>query len=144
MYLGPRFKIKKESHQTSKDLFSQESNWRMEELFLITTSKRNLLSTWFWDLEVVVREVWKLNQLLQNSLESLNKTRWFAENAMLHSHQKLPIAERESVAITVTSDPRRSQIEQSCPSSNEIHQEILQYVVFKSKENLTKYYTLIH
>merc|ERR1719284_408919 len=30
----PRSKIRKESHQTSKDLSSQESNSRMEELFL--------------------------------------------------------------------------------------------------------------
>merc|ERR1712146_851315 len=39
--------------QISKDLSSLESNSRMEELFLTTTSKRNLLSTWSSDLEEV-------------------------------------------------------------------------------------------
>merc|ERR1712151_1357257 len=48
----PRSKIRKVSHQTSKDLSSPESNLRMAELFLTTTSKRNPLSTWSSDLEV--------------------------------------------------------------------------------------------
>jgi len=45
--LKPRSKIRKVSHQTSKDLSSLESNLRMEELFQTTTSRRNPLSTWF-------------------------------------------------------------------------------------------------
>jgi len=48
----PKSKIRKESHQTSKDSSSLESNLRMEELFLIITSKKNQPSTWFSDLEV--------------------------------------------------------------------------------------------
>merc|ERR1712217_453152 len=51
----PRSKTKKVSHQISKDLSSLESNSRMEELFLTTTSKRNLLSTWSSDLEEVCK-----------------------------------------------------------------------------------------
>merc|ERR1712178_511955 len=47
----PRSKIKKESHQTSKDSSSQESSSRMVELSLTTTSKRSLLSTWCSDSE---------------------------------------------------------------------------------------------
>merc|ERR1712227_274299 len=40
----PRSKTRKESHLISRDSSSQESNSRMEELFLTTTSKRNPLS----------------------------------------------------------------------------------------------------
>merc|ERR1719265_2634338 len=50
--LRPRSKTRKVSHLISKDLFSLESNLRMEELFQTTTSKRSPLSTWFLDLEV--------------------------------------------------------------------------------------------
>merc|ERR1711998_475427 len=39
----------------SKDLSSPESNLRMEELSLTTTSKKNLPSTWSSDLEVVCK-----------------------------------------------------------------------------------------
>ena len=48
----PKSKIKKEFLQINKDLSSLESNLRMEELFLTTISKKNLLSTWSSDLEV--------------------------------------------------------------------------------------------
>merc|ERR1712146_256463 len=51
----PRFKTKKESHQTSKDLSSPESNLRMAELSLTTTSKKNLLSILCSDSEEVCR-----------------------------------------------------------------------------------------
>merc|ERR1712139_371714 len=44
-----RSKTKKESHQTSKDSSSPESNSRTEEPSPITTSKRSPLSTWFLD-----------------------------------------------------------------------------------------------
>jgi len=37
----PKFKIRKEFHQTSRDLSSLESNLKMEELFLITISKKS-------------------------------------------------------------------------------------------------------
>ena len=37
----PRSKIKKEFHQTSRDLSSLENNLKMEELFLITISKKS-------------------------------------------------------------------------------------------------------
>merc|ERR1712159_646656 len=48
----PRSKTRRVSHQTSRDLSSLESNSRMAELFLTTTSKRSLLSTWSSDSEV--------------------------------------------------------------------------------------------
>merc|ERR1712110_991061 len=48
----PRSKIRKVSHQISKDLSSPENNLKMEELFPITTSRRNLPFTWSSDLEV--------------------------------------------------------------------------------------------
>merc|ERR1712110_699797 len=48
----PRSKTRKVSHQISKDSSSLESNLRMAEPFLTTTSKRNPLSTWSSDLEV--------------------------------------------------------------------------------------------
>jgi len=51
--LRPRFKIRKESPPINKDSFSPESNLKMAELFLITTSRRNLLFTWFSDWEEV-------------------------------------------------------------------------------------------
>ena len=53
--LKPRFKTKKEFHQTSKDLSSPESNLKMEELFQTTTSKRSPLFTWFSDSEEVCK-----------------------------------------------------------------------------------------
>merc|ERR1712070_537833 len=46
-----RSKTRKVSHQISKDLSSLESNLRMEELFLTTTSKKSPLFTWSLDLE---------------------------------------------------------------------------------------------
>merc|ERR1711881_755706 len=45
----PRSKTRKESHQISKDLSSLESNLRMAELFLTTTSKKSPLFTWSLD-----------------------------------------------------------------------------------------------
>merc|ERR1719158_2683319 len=48
----PRSKIRKVSHQISKDLSSLESNLRMEEPSPTTTSRRNPPSTWSLDLEV--------------------------------------------------------------------------------------------
>merc|ERR1712139_103315 len=47
-----RSKTRKESHQISKDSSSPESNLRMVEPFLTTTSKKSPLSTWSSDLEV--------------------------------------------------------------------------------------------
>merc|ERR1711865_417419 len=49
--LKPRSKIRKESLQISKDSFSLESNSRMVEHFLTTTSRRSPLSIWSSDLE---------------------------------------------------------------------------------------------
>merc|ERR1711907_307340 len=51
----PRSKTRKESHQISRDSSSLVSNLRMEELFLTTTSRRNLPSTWSSDSEVVCK-----------------------------------------------------------------------------------------
>merc|ERR1712070_934128 len=48
----PRSKIRKVSHQISRDLSSLVSNSRMAEPFLTTTSKKNPPSTWSSDLEV--------------------------------------------------------------------------------------------
>merc|ERR1712232_1485824 len=53
--LRPRSKIRKVSHQISKDLSSLVSNSRTEELSPITTSKKSPLSTWSLDLEEVCK-----------------------------------------------------------------------------------------
>merc|ERR1712232_57212 len=53
--LRPRSKIRKVSHQISKDSSSLVSNSRTEELSPITTSKKSLLSTWSLDLEEVCK-----------------------------------------------------------------------------------------
>merc|ERR1712227_532752 len=50
-----RSKTKKVSLQISKDSSSLESNSRMEELSLTTTSKKNQPSTWSSDLEEVCK-----------------------------------------------------------------------------------------
>merc|ERR1712227_1199394 len=50
-----RSKTRRESHQTSKDSSSLESNSRMAEPSLTITSKRSPLSIWFSDLEVVCK-----------------------------------------------------------------------------------------
>merc|ERR1712070_366448 len=47
--LRPRSKTRKVSHQISKDLSSPESNSRMAEPFLTTTSKKSPRSTWSLD-----------------------------------------------------------------------------------------------
>merc|ERR1712185_851998 len=51
----PRSKIRKVSHQINKDLSLLESNSKTEEPFPTTISKKNLLSTWSSDLEVVCK-----------------------------------------------------------------------------------------
>merc|ERR1712086_1187408 len=51
----PRSKTRKESHQISKDSSSPESNLRMAELFLTTTSKRSPHFISSSDLEVVCK-----------------------------------------------------------------------------------------
>merc|ERR1712086_885021 len=51
----PRSKTRKESHQISKDSSSLESNLRMAELFLTTTSKRSPHFISSSDLEVVCK-----------------------------------------------------------------------------------------
>jgi len=79
----------------------------MEELSLITTSRRNPHSTWSSDWEVVVWDPSRLNQLSLPWLESSRLRRWSAESAMSDFHQRLSTAERESVVITETSDQRR-------------------------------------
>ena len=80
----------------------------MEELFLTTTSKRNLHSTWSLDLEVVDMVKSTLNQHFSNLQESSNAIKQSAESVMLDYHQRLPTAEREHADITVISDQRRS------------------------------------
>merc|ERR1712124_228352 len=94
--LRPRFKTRKVSHQTSKDSSSPESNSRMEELFLTTTSKRSPLSILSLDSEVVVMVRSRVNQHSLSSPESTSATKLSAESAMPSSHQRLPTAERES------------------------------------------------
>merc|ERR1712146_736770 len=55
-----RSKTRRESHQISKDSSSLESNSRMTEPFLTTTSKRSPLSTWSSDSEVETDEAHSL------------------------------------------------------------------------------------
>merc|ERR1712064_65726 len=104
----PRFKTKKVSHLISKDSSSLENNWRMEEPFLTTTSKRNLHSILSSDLEVVVMVRLRVNPHSLSLPESSNATKQSAESAMPSSHQRLPTAERESADIMVISDQRKS------------------------------------
>merc|ERR1719453_902592 len=59
-----RSKTRKESHQISKDSSSPESNSRMAELFLTTTSKRSQLSIWSSDSEVETDEAHSLELLI--------------------------------------------------------------------------------
>ena len=122
--IEPRSKIKKVSHQINKDLSSPVSNSKMVELSLITTSKRNPPSIWSSDLEV---EVWVKSELNQPSLLLPENTRSIsksAESAMLDSHQRLSTAERESVAITVTSDQRSKLRAEHTDLFYKTHQEI--------------------
>jgi len=127
----PRSKTKKVSHLISKDSFLLESNWKMEEPFLTTTSKRNPPSILSLDLEEVVTVRSRSSQHLQNLPESTNAIRWFAEDAMLSSHQRPLTAERESVDIMVISDQRKSSSADFfscfCNRRRRTHQEILQY-----------------
>merc|ERR1712227_1157074 len=53
--MGLRSKTRRESHQTSKDSSSLESNSRMAEPSPTTTSKRSQPPTWFSDLEEVCK-----------------------------------------------------------------------------------------
>merc|ERR1712022_37459 len=56
-----RSKTRKVSHQISKDLSSLVNNSKTEEPFQTTTSKRNPLSTWSSDLEVVCKSSSRLS-----------------------------------------------------------------------------------
>merc|ERR1711934_718186 len=103
----PKFKIRRVFHQISRDSFSPESNLRMEEPYLTTTSKRSPLFTWFSDSEV---EVWvpsRSSQLLPPLPESSSVKSRSAESATPDFRQRPSTAERESAVTTVTSDPRR-------------------------------------
>merc|ERR1712086_922573 len=66
----PRSKTRKESHQISKDSFSPESNLRMAEPSPTTTFKKNLLSTWSSDLEVVCKSSSRLSPVRPSPLMS--------------------------------------------------------------------------
>ena len=103
----PKSKIKKVFHQISKDLSSQVSSSKMEEPFPITTSRRSQPFIWSSDLEEVVWDRSKSSHPLPLLPESTSAIRWFAESVMSSCHQRQSTAERESAAITVTSDQRR-------------------------------------
>merc|ERR1712021_89381 len=66
----PRSKTRKESHQISKDLSSLESNLRMAELFLTTTSKRSPHFISSSDLEVVCKSSSRLSPVRPSPLMS--------------------------------------------------------------------------
>merc|ERR1712176_1394912 len=70
--LRPRSKIRKVSHQISKDLSSLVSNSRPEELSPITTSKKSQLSTWSLDSEEVCKSSSRL-LLVRQSLSMLSQ-----------------------------------------------------------------------
>merc|ERR1712127_217089 len=66
----PKFRIRRASHQISRDSSSLVNNLRTEEPFPTTTSRRSRPSIWFSDSEA---EVWvpsRLSQLLLLSPES--------------------------------------------------------------------------
>merc|ERR1711988_136636 len=69
-----RSKTRKVSLQISKDLSSLESNSRMEELFLTTTSKRSPLSISSSDSEVVCRSSSRLSLVRPSPLMSSQLT----------------------------------------------------------------------
>merc|ERR1711935_328508 len=69
-----RSRTKKVSLQISKDSSSPESNWKMAELFLITTSKRSPLSISSSDLEVVCRSLSRLSPVRPSPLMSSQQT----------------------------------------------------------------------
>jgi len=48
-----RSRTKREFRQSNSDWFSQESSWKMAELWAITTFKRNRRCIWCWDYAVV-------------------------------------------------------------------------------------------
>merc|ERR1712022_3199 len=70
----PRFKIRKESPQTSKDSSSPESNLRMDVLSKTTTSKRNPPSISSSDLEVVCKSLSRPSPERPSPLMSNNPT----------------------------------------------------------------------
>merc|ERR1711935_490323 len=69
-----RSRTKKASLQISKDSSSPESNLKMAELFLITTSKRSPLSISSSDLEVVCRSLSRLSPVRPSPLMSSQQT----------------------------------------------------------------------
>ena len=76
----------------------------MEDLFLITISKKNQPSTSSLDLEEVL---W-----IQPSLRLLRNTiviKKYAENVMQLFHLKLPTVERENVDTAIKLDLKRNQ-----------------------------------
>merc|ERR1711865_1282119 len=70
----PRSKTRKESHQISKDSSSLESNLRMAELFLTTTSKRSPHFISSSDLEVVCKSLSRLSPVRPSPSMSSQQT----------------------------------------------------------------------
>jgi len=69
--LRQKFRIRKESHLTSRGSFSQENSSKMEGPLLTTTSKRKPLFIWYSDSEVECRSSSK-HSLARQSLLMLN------------------------------------------------------------------------
>ena len=76
----------------------------MEDLFLITTSKKNQPFTSYLDSEEVL---WtQLSLLLLKNTIVIKK---YAENVMQPFHLKLPTVERENAGIAIKLDLKRNQ-----------------------------------
>jgi hypothetical protein len=126
-----RSKTKKESHQISRDLSLLESNLKMEELFQITTSKKNQLFTWSLDLEEVCKSLLRL--LLERPLLSMLSQQTPLKMSRLKSKIK-----KESHQISKDSSSLESNLKTEEPSPTITFKKNQLFIWFSDLEEVCK------
>merc|ERR1712224_1102412 len=129
---NPKFKTKKETLLINKDLFSQENNSKMAELFLTTTSKRNPHSTLSSDSEVVCKSLSRpslVKQLLL-TLTLLTPLRTLNLKFKTNKDSSLLVNNLKTVELSLTTTSKRnphftlsSDLEVECKSLSRLSLE---------------------
>merc|ERR1712166_1579268 len=130
----PRFKIRKESHQISKDSSSPESNLKMAELSPITTSKRSQPFISSSDLEEECKSSSRPSlerpSLLMSSQQTPSRTSKQRSKTRKESHQiskdsSSPESNSKTAELSPITTSKRSQpfisssdLEEECKSSS--------------------------
>merc|ERR1711881_290361 len=127
----PRSKTKKESHQISKDSFSQENNLKMEELSQTTTSKRNPLFISSSDLEVVCKSSSRLSLVRPSPLMSNQQTP--SRTSKLRSKTK-----KESLQISKDLSSLENSLKMAEPSPTTTSKKSQLFISYSDLEEVCK------